>query len=252
MSNIDPSISNAEVIPHIVTDIFNENPDARFATGLVAYGETPRDGMGDIVHAYLKLREKVYIDQTRMLTDEARLETGGEIDDDDGRSVHFCVIENLGSTQRVVASMRVIHGGDYGKLPIEEFFPQIAESTNGTSKSIEISRYICRHEDPKVQNKLKWSLYPAVLSYIMKNNLGPTYAVVEEPLETALIEAGVPLKRIADPVYVDEYKAENLGISIDTRALAAMIESANPGSVTDVDLNAFTFSGHLEVAPVAQ
>jgi len=243
MSNIDPTITNAEVIPHIVTEVFKDNPTARFATGLIAYGEAPREGMDEIVGGYLKLREKVYIDQTRMLTEEARLATGGEIDEDDGRSVHFCVLENLGDTQRVVASMRVIHGGDHGRLPIEEFFPQIAQSTNGTSKSIEISRYICRHEDEKVQNKLKWLLYPAVLAYIMKNKLGPTYAVVEEPLEAALLGANVPIKRIADPVWVEEYKDFNLGIVIDTHQLAANIEAQAPGSVNGIDLNSFVFSG---------
>ncbi len=243
MSNIDPTVTNAEVIPHIVTEVFRDNPDARFATGLIAHGEQPREGLEGITEGYYKLRERVYIDQTRMLGEEARLANGGEMDEDDGRSIHFCVLENHGETQRVVASMRVIHGGDFGKLPIEEFFPEVGQSTNGTSKSIEISRYICRHEDDRVQKKLKWLLYPAVLAYIMKNDFGPTYAVIETQLEEALLEAGIPMERIADPVYVPEYRDVNLGVVIDTHQLAANIESQAPGSVSGINLDAFVFSG---------
>lgn len=250
MSNIDPTLSHEAIIPSFTSEIFRDNPDAQFATGLVGYGLSAYPGRDDVFDAYLRLRANVYIDKAKMLSPDARLENGGELDSDDARSAHFAVVENMGDYQRVVASMRVIHGGEMGKLPIEEFFPEIPFSTNHTGSAIEISRYICQHEDPKTQDGLKWKLYPAALAYIMRNGLGPTYAVVEPFLEAQFKDkrVNIPVDRVAEPKFVPEYNDVNLGIIIHTDQLTKNMEARNPGSVTGIDLSTMKFAGSRQAA----
>lgn len=236
MSHSDRSLRNGAVIPRIESRLFADHPSARLAVGILAVGDQVTPGCAAEYTAYLRLRARVYADQTHMLDEDAVLPDGTERDDDDGRSIHFGAIENQGSTQRVVASLRLIvkRGEQDRPLPIEDFFPEVFATTPAPPSSIEVSRYICRHEDPAVQAELKWPLYSAGLSRLMADGLGPTYGVVEEFLERDLRINRVPFKPLAPPRFVAEYNAENLGIIIDTGALARLLERRSPGVIASM------------------
>ncbi len=222
MSLIDERITNEMVIPTIETRLFDDHEEARFAVGILAVGEDIVDGRDEEYLGYLRLRANVYADQTNMIPHEHVLADGTERDSDDARSVHFAVIENVAGNQRVVAAMRLIIKSreDGRSLPIEDYFPDAFKAGEAPEKSIEVSRYICRHEDSDKQDELKWPLYTQALTYAMTHDLGPTYGVVEAPLERQLIGIGIPLRRIAEPKFLPEYNADNLALEIDTDKLA--------------------------------
>lgn len=244
MSDVDPTVSNADVIPDFQSDIFYEQPEARFATGVVAYGHQSLPGRESAFDAYLRLRANVYVNQTRMLPPDSVI-NGREIDQDDDRSAHLAIIENAGRIQRVVGCMRIIHGGPFGVLPIQSYFPEANLSTNSRSNSVEISRYILRHERASIQDKLKANLFPVAVAYLSQKKLGPTFAVVEPPVEANLVAAGVPLERIAPPKYVPEYRGYNVGVLINIAQMAKGFEARSPGMITAKNVNELTFSGSL-------
>lgn len=221
MSNINPEITNDEVIPSVESDLFMGNENRRFAVGLLAIGNQVLPGREEVFDGYLRLRANVYAAQTNMISPELVHEDGTETDEDDSRSVHFAVVENAMDSNRVVATMRLIIKSheDSRPLPIEEFFGE-AFKNPAPMGSTEVSRYICRHEDIKIQNKLKWPLYTAALSYALTHDLKPSFGVVEEPLEKSLVKSAIPVERIACPKYVEEYAADNLALKIDTEKLA--------------------------------
>ena len=233
MSLIDARVTNEMVIPTVETYFFEGHEDARFAVGLLAVGNTIIAGRDEEHLGYLRLRANVYADQTNMIPKEHVLEDGTERDADDERSVHFGVIENIPGNHRVVAAMRLIIKSreDGRSLPIEDYFPEAFKNGPALENSIEVSRYICRHEDARVQGELKWPLYTQALSYVMAHDLGPTYAVVEAPLENQLKGIGIPLGRIAEPKFLPEYNADNLALEIYTAKLAHIMKLDKRSSI---------------------
>lgn len=229
MSRIDHSISNEAVIPVIQTpEIFDEHPEAQFAAGIIAIGSEVVPGCEEVFHGYGQLRAEVYARQTRMIDPELVREDGTETDEDDARSIHFAVVENTGQpgdkerTQRVVGALRLIIKDEINPapLPVEEFFPEAFEQEPAAMPSTEASRYICRHEDPRVQNWLSGPLFYGAVSYIVAHGLGETYGVVEPPVEARLKRFGMDLERVADPKWVEEYKDDNLAFRVDVAKLA--------------------------------
>lgn len=233
MSNIDRTISNELVIPTVLhSEIFAGHEDARFAVGMLAAGDQVRPGLDAEFTAYLRLRANVYAYQTRMISPD-QVRDGIEVDIDDSRSAHFGIFENaagLGAV-RSVATMRVIMKSEAhsAKLPIEDFFPEAFAQGATPLSAIEISRYICRHESAGTQRALTGPLFSTAVSYITRNALGPTYATVEPTVESDLKAKGVPMTRIADPIFVREYNAHNLGVQIDVPLMANGIEHRSPG-----------------------
>lgn len=261
MSRINPLISNTEVIPFVErtspTEIFGDI-DAKFAVGQIgASGGTESEtivlpGYESLFLGYGRLRKNVYADQTSMLPPEVGNEDGTEWDKDDFRSDHLTVVEKVeaesflehindrvvvddeGFALRVVGAIRVIKKGlePKDKLPIEEFFPEafktgpqsrLSGSVRGRAprNSCEISRYIARHEDRRTSYMIGSRLIDAAVRHVAFNGLGPTYAVIEPPLERQFqSQRGMPFKRIAEPVYLEEYGAPNLGVNIDSVTMA--------------------------------
>ncbi len=237
MSTINHEVKNTDVIPFIESDVFNDNPDARFAVGILAVGDEILPGREREYHGYLKLRWNVYGPQTGQLSDEHRRPDGTEEDEDDARSVHFAVIENYldpeseMTGQRVVGAIRRILKSeeDPRPLPIEDFYPDVFRANPAPLGSTEASRYICRHESPAQQGRLTPPLFSAYVSHVLTRGLGPTYGVVEPAVEALLAAKGVPTTRIADPVYVPQYLAENLGFLVDVPLLGQRLEARTPG-----------------------
>jgi hypothetical protein len=238
MSNIDKSITNDLVIPSLVgSEIFKGREDASFAIGIIAAGDEIRPGIEDEYTTYLRLRANVYGYQTNMLAiDEIEAQGGIDIDADDVRSAHIGIFENADPDIGLVrsnSSLRIITKSEQhsAKLPVEDFFPGAFPEGPLALGAIEISRYIARHERPGIQRALTPPLFAAAVSYIMRNGLGPTYATVERSVEADLTAKGVPNTRIADPVYVKEYQADNLGLFIDVPQMAQNIEAQAPGTL---------------------
>lgn len=254
MSALNPNITNDLVIPSVQSRLFLGNQAARFAVGMIAHGETIMPGMSAEYLGYLRLRANVYADQTNMIPKDVVAADGTEKDIDDPRSVHFAVVENGGKNKRVVAAMRLIikSDADPRALPIEEFFAEEAFADGPAPLgSTEVSRYICRHEDPKIERQLKWPLYTAALTYVMDNNIGPTYAVVEEFLEKGLKKTGVPITRIAPPKFVPEYNDFNMGIEIDTDLLGQLLSiSPREASARQESTNVFTYYNNDIFIPI--
>ena len=243
-------LSNSAVIPEIASNVFADHQDSRFAVGLVAIGDKVIPGREEELLGYLRLRAKVYAEQNSIISKDLILADGTERDKDDFRSAHFCVIENAANNPRVIGAMRLIVKSHENPelLPIEEFFPEVFEANPAQELSTEVSRYICRHEIQKVQNGLKWLLYAAGLSYVINNKLGPTYALIEQPLERGLKASGVPVSRIGDPKYIEEYNSENFPVSIDTEALARRMNVQNPGMIASAKaaVEDFVYSGAVQ------
>jgi len=243
-------LPNAAVIPEITSNVFAIHQNSRLAVGLVAVGDKAIPGREEELLGYLRLRAKVYAEQNNIISKDLILEDGTERDKDDYRSAHFCVIENAVNNPRVIGAMRLIVKSKENPelLPIEEFFPEVFRANPAQQQSTEVSRYICRHENQKVQNGLKWLLYAAGLSHAINNKLGPTYALIEQPLERGLKASGVPVSRIGEPKYIEEYNSENFPISIDTEALARRMNLQNPGMIASAKaaLEDFVYSGFVQ------
>lgn len=236
MSRINPLVSTESVIPLLDTDVFAEHETAGFAVGLLAVGHEVVPGREEELTAYLRLRANVYATQTQMISQELVKEDGTETDEDDGRSIHFAVIENgrgregEDKANRLVSALRLIVKSpeDDRPLPVETFFPE-AFPNPLPHGAVEVSRYICRHEVKSVQEFLKWPLYTKGLTHIASHNLGPTYGVVEPALERGLRRQFVPVERLGEPKFIPEYDAPNLPILIDTNLLMRRMEGLNPG-----------------------
>jgi N-acyl-L-homoserine lactone synthetase len=249
MSDIDRSITNGEVIPVFETDMFDGQEGSRFAIGIIAVGDEVTPGCEDAFDAYLRLRAKVYADQTRMISKDQVREDGTEMDADDSRSVHFGVFEQHELGARAVGSIRLIikDEKDDRPLPIEDFFG--IEAPMGSD---EASRLIARHEQAVVQGGIKWALFTGALAYVRAHNLGPTYATVEEGVERDFARCRMKTERVADPKYVEEYQADNLGVVIDTEDFAVVVDRVQPGMLEQLTTNegAFTFYGRQPSRPV--
>lgn len=230
MSQIDRLVTDEQVIPQVESRLFQDKPDARFAVGVIAIGDTVLPGLESEALGYYQLRAGVYAYQTNMIDHGLVDNDGTEHDQDDERSIHFAIVENLGQAQRIVAAMRLIKKqGNLQPLPIEDYFPDVFEESPAPESSIEVSRYICRHPNKQIQRMIKWPLYASALADIIANDHAPTYAVIEPFLARDFRMHKVPFSEIAPPKFVPEYNDDNLGIAIDTNRLARFVNRLQPG-----------------------
>lgn len=224
------AVPNADVIQTVRAAVFDRESTARFAAGIIAVGTEPVAGLEDAYLGYLRLRAAVYADQTGMIPREQVSADGTESDADDARSVHFAVFENADMEARIVASMRLILKTQdaMADLPAERFFPDAFEHNPAPSGSLEISRYICRHENLALQSLLKWPLYAVAVEYAEANDLTPTFAVVEPGLYKGLVASRLPLRQLGAPKYIPEYSSENFPVAINTRLVRRMTRALYP------------------------
>jgi len=244
MSRIDTTVTNEAVIPVIEAQIFNASPEHQFAIGMLATGYELVDDRGGIFTGYLRLRANVYASQTNMIPGNEVRPDGTEKDADDSRSTHWAILERAREQEqelgfqglaRVVASIRTIEktATDQRPLPIEVFFPE-AFTAPLPLGAVEVSRYICRHENPIIQSRLSAPLFSAVVGHIQSKGFSPTFGVVEEKVEQRLERYGVPMQRIALPKFVPEYAADNLGFSVDIQAMAEFMGLDNPEALAKI------------------
>ena len=230
MSHIDRTVSNQDVIPVINSELFAEDPSARFACGLIAIDGVPLPGLEAEYTAHFHLRRKVYVDQTGQLDASELQEDGTDRDADDARSVTFAVFENAADGVRVVGVSRLIRRGERDPLPVEEFCPDAFAPGDLTPGSVEVSRVIARHETAAIQDLVQWHLFAVMLAYLANHRLDRTFAIIEPWLERHL-QGTITIRRIGDVRYVEHYLDYNVPIEIDLAASAERVDARHAGSI---------------------
>lgn len=241
MTILNPDIKNEHVIPSVESDIFERNPSAAFAIGILAVNDQARPGLEDVYRGYYDLRVKTYVDQTGQLLREELDIDGTDRDEDDSRSVAFGFVENTREKgiQRVIGAFRLIVKGQKSievptspvkdkELPVEYDFPGSFIGNPIQPGAFEVSRLISRHEDARTQQLTKISLYMSALAYSEKHELGPAYAIVE-PWFARDLNRTMPMETIGEPEYVEKYLADNLPVKIDLKKYAQQVELRKPG-----------------------
>lgn len=239
-------ISNKEAIPSVETDLFADNPHNKYALGLLGYGVQP-DNYTDLFQAYLKLRANVYIDQTGMLQDSHRRDDGTEMDSDDERSLHIAVVENRLGISAVMACMRLIikSRANDQPLPVEALFPESFHKTKAPLKSVEVSRFIIRHNDREHEAAIRSKMLNASLAYAAVHDLGPAFAVVEPAFADHLTRLHVPFEPISEVKRVDEYNDDNVGIKIDGSEMMRRSGGRRTLRRQNITLGSYDFWGNL-------
>ena len=228
--------------PEIKTTLFeSDHLFDEYATGIVALGSNPRNGLENEYAGYLLLRGNVYAYQEHYMPIEDLNPDGTESDSEDSRSVHLTVIENtLNSSGKVVGAMRLIVKSetDFRTLPVEEHYPEAFSDKEVPMMGIEVSRLI----GPGL---IKWLLFAAGVNYAAENKLGPVLAVVKESLANALDNIGVPVIRLAPPKYVREYNSSKLPIMVNVEGLTQTLYREKTDVVKEMERigDDFVYSG---------
>ena len=221
----------------VPAEIFANHADSAFWVGKVAMGSTVikpvyYDGLS-------RLRAKVYVDEMHFLTTEHLDTFGRESDQDDARSAHFAVIEN-GSidnheTARVVGSARMILKETQDKpLPIEIYFPEVFENNPLDNGSLEISRFIARHEDRQMQHTIALALMRTMAHYSEGLNAESAYCIIEDPLLKLLMSVGIPTEVLGDSKDIEEYGGVLYPVKINS-----FIDSIRRDKVANIALKRF-------------
>lgn len=240
-------IPNKEAVPLIDSDIFIGHEDKRFALGVFDGDNISSYKTDSIEQAYLKLRSNVYIDQTRFLDNTSRQLDGTEVNEDDERSTHFVVVENLMGKIAVFACMRLIQKMDdseKSKLPVEKLFPEAFTTQSAPINSVEVSRFIARHDEPRHCMVAKRELITAGLAHTVAHDLGPIFGIIELGFERDLSMMKIPLERIADPKMIEEYNSKNIGIEVNKLGLKERL-GEEAISRMNIPVGSFGYWGHM-------
>lgn len=208
--------SNESNEPGIIveSDLFNSADSARFALGIFSSSRMLSYEDGSVEQAIFRLRSKVYIDQEGYLDDSTKNEDGTEIDVDDRRSKQVFVVENRGPQLVAAVACGRLVVKDGSPLPVEKFFPEVFCPELPTG-SVEISRFIARHQDPYLNIDLQKSLMAAGVGHVDSEKLGSMYAVVDPYFERGLkLMLRSAVRRSSDLKYIKEYNTENYAIEI--------------------------------------
>lgn len=214
-------VSNTEVVPVASrTGVFDGN-DQRFAmvhlgVGMPAY-EPGQDTPSEL---YGKLRANVYINQMAFLENSERQTDGTEWNTDDERSSHYVVLEKRLGGEALFACARLIEKQTDEPLPIEEFFPDIFQDSPASLGSVEVSRFIARHERAIYNLDATARLLAAMANDVNEHHLGPVHAIVEPHFERTLAHRGLVVERISEPRWIPEYKSINRAIRINVEESA--------------------------------
>lgn len=246
-----PTIYNNEImVPSVESRIFDVAPEAQFAIGRVAVGNTPLFGLDQETEAYLKLRGNIYAKQQHYMPVEELNADGTETDEDDARSVHIAAIENTFSGQRVMGGMRLVikSHANPRRLPVEHHYPGVFDENPAPIVSAEASRVISRHEDPRIQKMIKWQLFKEAVEYLVSEQVSVVYGVVKPQMTRGLRIEGMPLEELAPAEFIPEINSKKQPIRIDLDELARRMGVDGTGNSGG---KGFVYSGHLPHAPHA-
>lgn len=238
--------SNRDAVPVVETDIFSNHEDKQFAMGVFDSKDVLSYRPGSIEEAYLKLRADVYIDQTGYLKSGVKRQDGTELDNDDERSTHFVVLENLIGRAAVFACMRIIEKTTKNDqpLPIEKFFPEIFINP-AELNTVEVSRFIVRHSEARYARTFYRDLIVAGMAHTIDNNLGPVFSVVEPEFEKYLKLMRLPSSRLTGLKYLPEYNTSNIGIEADKEGLSRRLGKEVVDRMT-IHVGSFGYWGQMD------
>jgi len=213
--------STACLTPEVSSEVFDDSYGGRFWIGQVAVQDVVK--CPEYYNGALKLRANVYIDDMHFLTPEHRDENGHETDSDDRSSIHFAIAEKMpyGESARIVGTSRLIRKEDMDeKLPVERIFPEAFVNDPAEVNSVEVSRFISRHEKKSTQHMISLSLIRAMTLYAVDNEIPSAYFLIEEPLHRLLARIGLPMEILCDPKKVAEYgNTSNMVIRIKPKEI---------------------------------
>lgn len=213
-------------IPVVESKVFIDYPDVRFAIGEVAVNGVIVNGYDNEFAGAAQLRANTYLSSGFIKSDELD-DNGTELDQNDSRSAHFVVLERTAkaSEARVVGNMRLVMKRPEAPtpLPVETYFPEIFSDDPLPTNSVEVSRLIARHEDPRIQSLLKWPLFIAGYKYVEHNHLGPVYGLLSPALTRQLRMQHIPVSAIAAEKYVEAINATKQPVSINLPLLKRLI-----------------------------
>lgn len=226
--------------------LFEGHERARYAVGVVAIGGEVVPGLDNEFAGYALERARRYVDEGYV--DKASLNPDGtELDDDDDRSVHFTVVENLVTGARTMGTMRlVIKASDSGNdtlLPVERLYPE-AFPKPAVPGSVEDSRLTA------AASGLTGMLFASGVNYVLQHQLGPVYGVVKPKFTQSLNEHGVPVTPIGDARYVQEINSTKQPIRVDLAGLTSNILIGDQAALFEEmrrsnGSGAFMFSGEV-------
>lgn len=188
-----------DVNPIVSSEIFNGHENATFWIGRIE-SDDPQN-----YNALARLRAKVYVEDMGFLSpDDIDASSGTELDQDDERSVHFGAIEHTAydgpALARVVASGRLIVKRTVEDLlPIETSFPELFADQPIATDTVEVSRFISRHESKLTQHMLALAIIRAMTYYSVNEGQQSSYAIIERPLLKLLSKIGLPLDVLGEP-----------------------------------------------------
>lgn len=242
-----PPASIETLLPPVESSVFADRPASRFAAGVLAVGDTVYHSAELL--AYHQLRANVFAEEQGYLSLDAVGADGGERDHNDSRSVHLGVLENNDGLTRMVGSMRLILKNSGQPLPSETYFPEVFDKDPAHADSVEISRFIGRHPDRRIQEKLMWPLMQAALEYGRDHNLGPAYAILEQKLARKLKIMGLPFAKLAELKYIEDYRTSNMPVRISPNEVAGVLADhavSQPGQRLNGH-RAFTYFGAVSL-----
>lgn len=220
ISNIDKN----NIIPVIESDAFDEG--GHFAVGRVNHSVIEALQHNTALQGAAALRARTY--QHYGFVREEELVNGLEVDADDERSAHFVVLERAAASglARVIGNMRVVvKDQNYPEpLPVERFFPEHFENTPAPLGSVEASRLISMHENPRVQRLVKWPLFIAAYQFVNDHGYNSAFGLLTPKLTRELRIQGVPVTPLAEERYIGEINATKQPIEVDIPALGRAIQ----------------------------
>lgn len=226
-------------VPQVSPHVFAEAPDSAYWVGIVA------DPSGVSHEEYFvgaaRLRAQVYVDELALLPPERLDSDGCEWDADDARAVHFVVLEK-GPDSRyaslVGTSRLILKGSDDGRLPIELLFPAVFEGSEAEPGSVEVSRFISRHEKKSARFPIALALIRALTFEALRRRARTAYFVVERPLWTILRRLGLPMRQLAPETTIPEYgNTANMAVAVTPEDIEDIVrkgrDSASEGGLLE-------------------
>jgi len=232
-----------QLIPIIESKVFIDRPDVRFAIGEVAINNVIVNGYHNEFLGAAQLRANIYLDKGFVRSDELD-DNGTELDPNDKRSAHFVMLEktNTPSLARVVGNMRLVIKSQENpsSLPVEGYYPELFSENPISIGGVEVSRLIAGHEDPEIQNLLKWPLFIAGQKYVEHIKLGPVYGLISPALTRLLRSQHIPVSAIVAEKYIKEINATKQPISVNLPVLKKVIERVGDRGI-DVTSGGFSY-----------
>ena len=224
-------------IPVVESSVFARIGHARFAVVEMGDQAISATTYANEFLGAAQLRANTYLEHG-FVSREQLDDNGTELDRDDQRSAHFVVLERVessGSMVRVVGNMRLVQKSpeDSSALPVESYFPELFLDNPLPINSVEVSRLIARHENPRTQRLLLWPLFVAGYRFVERNQFGPVHGLLSVALTRHLRSRRVPITPMASAKHIPEINATKQPVALDLDLLRDLVET---GGGQDISL----------------